>query len=50
MTDPDLVHRLVLRDESTGAVSEAATFSVALPWQLRVDMPQPDGAVAGPAG
>jgi hypothetical protein len=50
MTDPDLMHRLVLRDTDTGAVSEAVTFRVALPWQLRVDVPQPAGGVAGPAG
>jgi glycosidase len=50
MTDPGLLHRLVLQDADTGAVSEAATFRVALPWQLRVDMPQPPGGVAGPAG
>lgn len=54
MTDPALLHRVVLRtvggDASNAAVSEAAAFRVALPWRLLADVPQREGSGAGPAG
>jgi glycosidase len=50
MTDPALVHRLVLRAVDRGTVSDAARFRVALPWRLLADVPQAEGTEAGPAG
>jgi glycosidase len=50
MTDPALVHRLVLRAVDRGTVSDAARFRVALPWRLLADVPQAEGTGAGPAG
>jgi glycosidase len=46
MTDPALLHRVVLRTSGNGtpldaSVSEATTFRVALPWRVRADVPQP---------
>ncbi len=55
MTDPTLLHRVVLRAAGGGAnpltqVSEAATFRVALPWRLLADAPQDDQTHGGPQG
>jgi hypothetical protein len=55
MTDPALLHRLVLRAVGSGAaadggVSEAATFRVALPWRVLADVPQGEGTGRGPQG
>ncbi len=53
MTDPALLHRVVLRalggtaTSAEAGVSEAATFSVALPWRLLADVPQPAAATGG---
>lgn len=49
MTDPGLLHRLVLRD-GAGRLSEAATFRVALPWRLLADVPQQAPSGGGPEG
>ena len=45
MTDPALLHRVVLRASGSGtpldaSVSEAATFRVALPWRVLADAPE----------
>ena len=56
MTDPALLHRLVLRSSGTAAdasVSDAASFRVALPWRVLADVSQGQGAVSrggGPQG
>ena len=58
MTDPALLHRVVLRAAGSGtpleaSVSEAATFRVALPWRVLADVPQApihDGAGGGLQG
>ena len=58
MTDPALLHRLVLRaadggKAADGSVSEAAAFRVALPWRLLADVPQGQasgGSGGGPMG
>ena len=55
MTDPQQLHRLVLRTVGGGraaevGVSDAATFRVALPWRVLADVPQPATAVGGPQG
>ena len=53
MTDPSLLHRLVLRASGTAAdagVSEAATFRVALPWRVLADVPQGEATGGGPQG
>jgi glycosidase len=58
MTDPGLLHRLVLRASGNGqagdaGVSEATTFRVALPWQVLADVPQGQasgGSGGGPQG
>jgi glycosidase len=53
MTDPALLHRVVLRavgsaTAADASVSEAATFRVALPWRVLSDVPQ--SAAAGGGG
>ena len=58
MTDPALLHRVVLRATGSGTpadagVSEAAAFRVALPWRVLADVPQAptnEGAGGGPQG
>lgn len=55
MTDPTLLHRLVLRAAGSGlaadaGVSEAATFRVALPWRVLADVPQGEATGGGPQG
>jgi hypothetical protein len=55
MTDPALLHRLVLRAEGHGGtaeagVSEAASFRVALPWRVLADVPQGEAQGGGPQG
>jgi hypothetical protein len=60
MSDPALVHRVVLRAQDTAASDAAASgrslvsnplnFRVALPWQTLADVPQPPQAGGGPGG
>jgi C-terminal binding-module, SLH-like, of glucodextranase len=60
MSDPALVHRVVVRSLDTGPagtartgsdlVSNGLSFRVALPWQPLADVPQPPQAGGGPTG
>lgn len=55
MTDPGLLHRVVLRASGSGtpaaaSVSEAASFRVALPWRVLAEVPQPAATGGGPEG
>ena len=50
MLDPQLQHRLVLRDPATGAVSDAFEFRVQRPWRTLVDTADPQGDDHGPDG
>ncbi|MFZ2990136.1 glucodextranase DOMON-like domain-containing protein, partial [Ideonella sp.] len=51
MTDPALLHRLVLRSaDAQPRLSDAASFRVALPWRVLADVPQAEGSGGGPKG
>ena len=50
MSEPELLHRVVLRTPDGALVSDAASFRVELPWRLLADVAQPARSARGAGG